>query len=185
MLALLPAALITQAAQGTDEESRIYKSKDRFGTPVFSDQASDGAEEVTLEEPMSYDGVKANEEFSKANRNRPEISADSAGKLPPYQSLSIVAPKNGEVIRDNAGNLSIATSVSPPVKPGHLLEVLMDGKPLASSGGSVSLTNVDRGTHQLQLRIIQVNNRSTFQEGSPISFTLQRHSVINRPNPGN
>lgn len=170
------SAGVVHAQQVKKKEEKIYRSKDETGAPSFSDQHSAGAEEVELKEPTRYDGVKVNQEYARARKGRGKPQEVEAPKLPPYQTLSFLSPKDGEILRENAGNLSISASVSPSLLSGHAIQILMDGNPL-SGGGSISLENIDRGSHQLQVRIIQANNQKVFQEGAPISFTLLRHSI--------
>lgn len=162
-----------------DEETIIYKSKNRFGHTVYSDQSSDDAEQIELNEPSEYDGVKVNQELSRANR-RVQSQPTATQPLAPYERLSILNPKAGETIRNNSGNITISTSVSPAIRSGHLLQVMLDGAPIASASGSTNLQNLDRGTHQISVRVIQANNQKVFQEGSTVSFTLLRHSILNK-----
>lgn len=165
----------------TEEETRIYKSKNVFGHTVYSDQASDDSEEIELEVPTEYDGLQVIQELSRASRaNRNQQQPVEPQKLPPYDRVSIVSPTNGEIVRDNAGNITIRADVSPAIQPGHVLQLMLDGALVASGANSASIQNLDRGTHNAQIRVVQANNQKVFQEGSPASFTILRHSVLNR-----
>ncbi len=79
-----------------------------------------------------------------------------------YQRLSILYPAADATLRDGAGNLTVVASSEPPLHPGHAYQLLFDGQPLASagSGPSFQLHNVDRGSHQLAVEILDANGQS-------------------------
>jgi len=158
-----------------DEGKRVYKSVDSQGNTAFSDQPSDEAREISVEEFMTYDGKKLVQELEAENRR----SRDNPVEEGPvrYSNLSITYPQNNETIRENAGNISISGQIAPALQSTHRVEIVMDGVTVAQ-GLSVSLTNVDRGTHQVSLRVVNSTNNSVFQESTPVSFTLQRFSKL-------
>ena len=98
-------------------------------------------------------------------------------------SLLVTNPPDDSVVRDNAGNLNLTISISPPVQPGHSAELLMDGTKVrdVQGNGIVALTNIDRGTHAFNVRIIdEQGNVITDGPASRISI-LRYHSPHKSP----
>ena len=79
-------------------------------------------------------------EDSTAKKDEPEPDG--------YREFKVTRPSNNATIRDNGGNVSVSLTLTPGLRRGHSIEVMMDGQPIgAGSGTSVTLTEVDRGTH--------------------------------------
>lgn len=172
LLLLILAATCTGA-----EASKVYKTTDAEGRPIFTDQATEGAEEIEIKEPTTFPGAAFAEEYGELTPTRPE----EAGTFQ-YRNLSILSPTDNESIRDNAGNLTIAIGVDPPLASNHELHVVMDGQVVQQVNASapISLAEVDRGTHQVHLRVVEKGTSRIVQEGEAVSFTLLRHSILNR-----
>lgn len=96
-----------------------------------------------------------------------------------YTSISITDPKNDAAIRQNAGVITISTSFSPGLDKaaGHRLQILLDGKVFADATDStVELTDVDRGTHEVIARIIDVRGTALIIS-APVTFHILRYSA--------
>ena len=96
-----------------------------------------------------------------------------------YAQALIVSPANESAVRSNAGNLTVRARVDPPLREGHRLQLLLDGVPpvAAGRGPSFELENIDRGTHSLQLQVIDEAGRVLFT-GLPGTFHLLRRSRL-------
>ncbi|HEB56233.1 MAG TPA: DUF4124 domain-containing protein [Gammaproteobacteria bacterium] len=93
-----------------------------------------------------------------------------------YESIRILSPRNDEAIRSNNGNLSIKGELIPGLqsKRKHHIEWLLDGKIVPGANGlNLNLKNLDRGTHQLQLRVLNANHEAMIQT-PVISFHILR-----------
>lgn len=152
----------------------IYKWVDADGTVHFSDTPREGAEEVHVAPPQIY----------TAPRVPPITPRPAAPEAPAaYQRFELLAPTNDATLRENTGAVTLSFAVDPPLKTGagHRLVVLLDGKPV-SEGRSATLTleNVDRGTHSLQGRIVDGRGKVLISSQS-ITVHLQRHSILLPP----
>ncbi|MEX2523364.1 MAG: DUF4124 domain-containing protein [Gammaproteobacteria bacterium] len=165
--------LVTLAAAASAD---VYRSVDENGNIIYSDTPSEGAEKIELREAQTVESQPGTESF----RYEPPES-----KPPPrYKEVAITSPQNDEAIRANSGNITISMSVNPSLRPGDSLVLTMDGKEIASGRStSVSLENVDRGTHSLSARVVGRGGK-TLASSEPVKFHLLRHSV-QHPNPGN
>lgn len=169
---LLAAPWPVPAADG-----KIFKTTDEAGNTVFTDRPQEeDAQEVTVEEPMTFPADEYAREYRKFEPATDEETRDSG---PPY-ALSITSPAPDEAIRSNAGDMEITFRISPGLKAGHRLDLVMDGavRQRILAPGPISLTNVDRGTHQLQLQVTDLKRNEVLQSSDPVAFTILRHSVL-------
>lgn len=166
-----------------EEVNQVYLTTDSDGNPVFSDQASDNAQTHVIEEPMGYDGEQVNRDLERANRLRnPRVNQQEEVKVSPYKTLAITNPKHEDIIRDNSGSVSVTASIAPRVHPRHRLQIILDGVVVAE-GLSASLQNVFRGTHNINLRVVEKDSGEVFQDGPAISFTVLRFSKLHSQKP--
>lgn len=157
----------------------IYKTTDEFGNPVFSDKAGESAEEIKVKDPITFKSSLYTKQYKQVTDTLADKDKSKADNFK-YQTLAIVSPINGAAIRDNAGNIELRFSVQPRVQQGHTIQLMMDGQVHSSVGstGSVSLQNVDRGTHQFQLTATRTADGKVLQQGPATSITLLRFSRL-------
>jgi len=155
-------------------DATLYKWKDADGTVHFSDQPQAGAEKVEVHDIQTVPAAKL------PAPGTPEKKA----AVPHYDSVSIVSPANEATLHDNTGNISVSVQVTPPLRTdlGHKLELSLDGVPQGAAGMATqfSLSNVDRGTHNLQASVLDKDGH-TLASGSSV-FYLHRHSILTAPN---
>jgi Domain of unknown function (DUF4124) len=100
-----------------------------------------------------------------------------------YTNLEITEPANDSTIRDNAGNISIKLAIEPTLQEGDSIAILLDGKVIGQGHGtSISLSNVDRGTHTLTAIVKDAQNK-TLISASSVTFHLMRTSVLHQTRP--
>lgn len=157
-------------------QSTVFKTKDENGNTVYTDQASEQAEEIKVDTPQTFTAPKPVTSLS------PKPKEVETG--PAYKSLMITSPEHDTAIRNNAGNITVTLSVEPALQPNHSIEVLVDGVVASTKASSapVSLTNLDRGTHQFQARIVENESGEILQTSNSVSTTLLRVSIIPRRN---
>ncbi len=163
-------------AEEDSQSNKVYRTTDEFGRPVYSDSASEDAREVELEEPATFPGKALAEDYEYYS---PADEAPAGRAGPSYSELAIVEPQDDETIRSNPGNFAIHFQVSPQPRPGHRLQLLMDDKVYReiTSGSPLQLTNVDRGTHRLRLRVVD-SDGDVVQQGPVVTMHLMRHSIL-------
>lgn len=73
-------------------------------------------------------------------------------------SITIVSPKAGETIHDNAGNVAVVIIIGDgaAAPAGAGIRVLLDGQPYGPTRNSVAFTlaDVERGEHTLQVQLV-------------------------------
>lgn len=148
----------------------VYKTVDEDGNVIFSDQPSDGAEQIELQELQTI-----------KNPNTPRLPPRNTAAQAPdpaeyYQAISIISPAEGEGYRNNAGNLNVRLSLQPALKPGHKFVIKLDGEEIASGTAlSATVENVDRGTHSLSAAVVDTGGNSLISTTS--SFSMLRVSL--------
>lgn len=147
----------------------VYKTVDENGNVIFTDKPSDNSEEIQLKELQTI-----------KNPNPAKYQAPQKKSMEPdlshfYKSFVVANPADGSAFRNNAGNVSISILLQPGLRPGHSLVITLDGKEVSKGSGlSVSLNNVDRGTHNIGASIVDSNGKQIISTSS--SFSLLRHS---------
>jgi hypothetical protein len=166
-------ALLVALANSSAWAEEVYREVNDAGVPTFSDHAKPGAEPITLRKPSIFTDTRYQQSQLKRR------SDDSLTPMKMDYSLLVTNPLDDSVVRDNAGNLNLTISISPSVQSGHSAELLMDGTKIRDlhGNGIIALTNVDRGTHAFNIRIIdKEGNVVTDGPGNKISI-LRYHSA--------
>jgi hypothetical protein len=98
-----------------------------------------------------------------------------------YQLLRILVPEPDATVRSMPGELIVSVSNDPALQEGHSYRLLVDGQPFGEAGRSpvFPLTNIDRGTHQLSVEILDESGRMLERTPSQ-SFHMVRISLAQK-----
>lgn len=152
----------------------IYVTKDASGNPVFSDKGSETSKQIKVQKTTTYDSSGFLEEYREAT---------SAGEDKPdeleYQTLTVTTPGDEDAIRDNAGNLILSLVIEPGLQPGHTIALVMDGEVHSNvmGTGTLTLENVDRGTHRFHLQVMRTTDKVQLQTGPSTSVSVLRRAL--------
>jgi len=157
----------------------VYESKDKAG-PVFSDRPSAGAVPVDLPPP--------NVISTPAVKPVPDAPAASAS-APTYRRLVIVRPAEQDMVHSNNGAFDIRANLTPPLRPGDRVRVMIDGNLVPTVFRSTNL-NIsesdwrsaavgDNAEHTLQLAVVDANGKPWI-ESAPLRFYLRGVAVGGR-----
>lgn len=164
--------LMTPVPSGFAE---VYRWVDDQGNVEFSDEPREGSEKVEVGPTTTITLPKLAPAQPAASTSTDQPVAATAS----YSRLDIVFPENNGAFNSGNGDVSVTMVVDPPLRPNHSLRLTMDGtETITTKENYHTFTNVDRGTHQLQLDI--VDNTSIVMGGPSISFTVHRPSVIRK-----
>ena len=164
--------LCLMLALGTAQAGKIYKWTLSNGDVVYSDKPppSEQADEVTLEPLQTFSAPPAP---SLDDEDDEPKAAEPQG----YEEFKVTSPTNDATIRDNGGNVRVSLSLTPGLQSGHSIEVMIDGQPIGSGKStSLTLTEVDRGTHTVQATIKDSDGKEVARSNSVI-FHLKRGGV--------
>lgn len=153
----------------------VYMEKDAEGNTVFTDRpSSEDAKPIELSPPSIYKAPA----IPNAPPSGQAMDQDSDSQN--YEFVSITHPADDSPIRENSGALTVNINLIPTLKPRHRFVLLIDGIP-ATEGQSTTLRlqNVDRGTHTIQVRIVDADDRVIISSES-VTFHMLR-ATIPRP----
>ena len=167
----------------------FYKWKDARGNIQYGDKppANNMAERIDLPKltvidnyadqwkPLKFEG----DQQSLNNQQPQQQSKKPSGNT--YSKLAFIAPKAGQSIRANDGDVSAMLSIKPPLKKGHEIAFFIDGKEVAKGTARTNnFANLNRGAHTISAKIIDKKGREL--KSSSVSFNVQRFSkLIKRP----
>jgi prophage tail gpP-like protein len=142
----------------------VYKTVDEDGNIIFTDKPSENAEEIKLKELQT---------IKNPNPAKFKLMPKQADKAFSYKTFLITNPADGSGLRSNNGNLTISVSLEPPLRSGHKIIITMDGQTVsAGTARSVSLQNIDRGTHSIGASVVDSSDKTISSTTS--SFSLLR-----------
>ena len=153
----------------------VYMEKDAEGNTVFTDRpSSENAKPIKLSPSSTYKAPAI--PSAPADSQTTEQDSDAQG----YEFIAITHPADDSPIRANNGELEINIDLTPALKPNHHFVLLMDGVP-ATEGQSTTLylQNVDRGTHAIQVQIVDDNDNVIISSES-VTFHMLRVTVPRR-----
>ncbi len=172
-LTFIPLLLLALTASA---HADVYRWTDVEGNVVFGDNPPEGvqAERIQLRQPMTTPAMpQAREMLERGRETRDETPAT------PYEHLRIASPGDDEPVRANDGNFTISVEIHPELRTqsGHRLRLIMDGSPVGTSDRPhFEMRNVDRGTHQIRVQVLDREER-VIQESDSIQFHLLRHHI--------
>ncbi|MGJ7516495.1 DUF4124 domain-containing protein [Pseudomonas baetica] len=154
--------------------AEVFTYIDAQGNRVFTDQPTSGnAKRVPL----------APSNRISATESTPASPAKKAGKKPPlhYDLLRILVPEPDATVRSTAGEIIVSVTSEPGLQSGHRYRLLLDGRPTAEPGSSpvFALNNIDRGTHQLSVEILDEQGQ-TVERTANQPFHMQRVSLAQK-----
>ncbi len=159
----------------------MYKQVDEEGNVNYTDKPPySGAIPLDTPELTSIPPTKVPKK--KPKKNQTEINSQET-KVTKYKSLRVEAPANDETIRDNNGNFSVSIAIEPAldVSQGHYIRVLIDGKALPEKmkSTSISLTNIDRGSHKIKA-VVRNKKGKVLRQSKTITVHLKRNSILRK-----
>lgn len=145
----------------------VYRSVDKEGNIIYSDQPSPDAEKVRIDELQT---------ISPPPPPPPTYTPPPEKPGPAYSRLAIASPENDAALRADEGSVNVAVAVEPSLLGTDTLVVYLDGKEYASGKGtSFVLSEVERGTHQLRAVVKGVDGKIK-QSSASSTFHLLSHS---------
>jgi hypothetical protein len=135
--------------------AEIYKSIDADGEVIYSDQPSRGAERVSMPTLPTYTPPRSPGVVGR--------TASAVAEPQHYESFSLTSPVNEATIRNNLGTVEIEASLTPSLMTelGHGIQFYLDGVAYGAVTNRTTMTlgNVDRGTHQLSARVMDASGK--------------------------
>ena len=168
--------LLSLLLLATSASAQVYTYIDAEGNRVFTDRPS--ANQHNVESVQLAPTNNMAQPPSTAQQQPLEAPTITA---PAYQMLRILIPQPDATIRDNMGNLIVTATSEPGLQPGHLYRLILDSQPWGEAGRSpvFALENIDRGTHQLAVEILDAQGR-TLERTPSQPFHMMRISLAQK-----
>jgi len=140
---------------------------DASGTVHYSDRPVPGARQVELTAAQGFGGNQAGRVARSSN-----AQSNTAG---PYQTIDVVSPADQETLWNIGTMLPVQVRFQPTLQPAHRYDLLFDGqrKNLNTSNLRVQLTDVFRGTHTLQVVVLDPAGTEIARSPSRTFFVQQ------------
>lgn len=168
-ISTLPLITLTLllAAQPSLSATKVYKKVMPDGSVSYSDEAQDGAEVLSVEPVPTVPAFKVPQSEAK-----PKIDAVEQPKNF-YASLTILSPEHDTAFNSGSGTVEVRFKNNPSLIRGHKYKIFLDSHLLAEQTENSFITsNVDRGTHQLSVHIVDQVGRVL--KSTTNTFTLHR-----------
>lgn len=135
----------------------VYTYVDADGNRVYTDHPPSGKHSKKVDIAPSNEMIQ-----TQLTRKLSPVKAEEMPPIGHYDLLRILVPEPDAVVRSQEGSLIVTATSEPVLREGDVFQLLLDGN--ASGGPSRSpvfpLTNIDRGTHQVAVEIIDTWGRT-------------------------
>ncbi|MFJ3471186.1 DUF4124 domain-containing protein [Pseudomonas sp. NPDC090203] len=154
--------------------AQIYKYTDANGNTAYTNQPPDGIKAQTVDLPP-LNSVPTNTPPAPSGAPAPQGQAPQ--NTAAYQVLALTDLPTEEALRANNGNFTVGVAIQPRLQQGHLLQLIIDGKPYGQPTNvpRMQVMEIDRGEHSLSVAVLQGNQ--AIQQSQTINLTVQRVHV--------
>ncbi|HEX5359502.1 MAG TPA: DUF4124 domain-containing protein [Fluviicoccus sp.] len=154
----------------------IYKTYDKNGNVVYSDDPAGGAESVQTRETMVVPALPKQVIDNKLNRGGK--SGEKALKEPVSYQVKISKPAPDQQFQHGDPAFNLEFSLTPDLWKTHHFEVYLNGERISRDNYSPSLNpeKMSRGDHRLEIRILNERGQKITAEG--MNFSVFQGSEI-------
>jgi len=157
----------------------IFSWTDASGNLIFGDNPPQGVAAKPLTPPKltvleGFANRYKDTSVDKKDNTSKNRVVTQASAVTIYKDLKVIAPKQGQAIRANDGDVSVALSFSPKLRQGDKIAFTLDGKELQQGVSKVTnMTNLDRGEHVLVVSIIDKSSKKLISS-EDVKFSVLR-----------
>lgn len=156
--------------------AEVYRYTDAQGHIHYTNQPPAGVNAESVNVTPTYT-VLPTDPTPPTPEDRPSTRKSSSGSAITYSVFQIVGIEANAAIRANDGDLNVSIQLVPALQAGHQIHWLLDGQSVRvpSSVSSLSLSNLDRGEHQLQAEVLR--DQQVIQRSAVVPFHIQRTHI--------
>lgn len=177
LLALMLMAL-TLLFPGAAMSDSIYRQVDEDGNVTYTDEPPDDESKPLELDPLPQMNIPSSDRSSRPS----DDEQDESGNAEPegsYKSLAIREPEHDSAFWRGGGEVTVRIHSEPKLSEGHQYQLEFDGEAIEETRNtSITLENVDRGTHELTVHILD-SSGEVIQSSDRTRFTLHRPSQLN------
>jgi uncharacterized protein DUF4124 len=156
-----------------------WKWVDAKGQVHYSDTPVPGATQVELSGAQTFGTTQR----PPPAADRPAGPAKATSQAESYRSFNIVSPKQQETLWNVGTVVNVQVQLDPPLQPGHLLDVYVDGqrRNLNTASTELTLEDIYRGVHAIQAVVVDGTGAEVVRSLAT-TFMVQQSSVQNPTN---
>ena len=166
---LLVLALLAASAALAQE---AYRWVDEDGVVHYSDRPREGAEQIALPAP----NVATTRQVARPTAASGDDELEAAAAVVRYESIQIVSPVAEETLWNIEGVLNVSVELTPALQPGHQVRAYYNGELQPVSGTNFQLQEVWRGSHNLQVEVVDETGKLQIRS-QPSRFFVQQNTV--------
>lgn len=155
----------------------VYKSIQPDGSVIFTDAPRKDSTEVDLPKTQTYTSPQKSKQPAAPD---PKAKQPATPKAEAYTQLVILEPGKDATVQPEAEDMTVQVSSAPGLdsQNGHTYALELDGSRVGKPRTKTSFTlqNIDRGTHTVQVHILDGAGK-VLKSSDPVIFHLKRHSV--------
>ncbi len=156
-------------------EADVYRYIDSNGNLVLTDTPPKDKAGAAQAEKIETKPIMTVPAFPGSRRAADAPAPRKAASV--GYEVVIQSPEPGATFQKNAEEaIPVAVSVSPSVANGHRLVYLLDGQEQGGAIGSLSSGNFDRGTHRLEVRVL--DEAGAVLSRAAVEFNIQQTSAL-------
>ncbi|WP_018717440.1 DUF4124 domain-containing protein [Arhodomonas aquaeolei] len=186
-LSVLCLSAILMAAVAAPAAADVYRWVDDQGQVHFSDEPHEGADPVDVGEPTVVEslptpkGAATSEDGADAGDDD-DAGGDGDAAAQTQWHIAIAAPSDEATVRDNRGRIQLVLDVRPRLADDQHVLVLVDGSPSKQgpfTASDITLTDLDRGAHELQV-LLRNDDGRVLARSSTVTVYLHQASRLFR-----
>jgi len=164
---------------------------DANGQVHYSDTPVPGAKQIELSGAQTF-GSSPRQQSSTADKPAGQPTTQkSTGTQERYRAFNIVSPKQQETLWNVGTVANVQVELDPPLQPGHLLDLYVDGqrRNLNTTSTDLTVDDIYRGVHTIQALVVDQSGAEVIRSLAT-TFMVQQSSIQNptndsptRPNP--
>ena len=182
LLVLWPLVGMAGVYKWVDDEGRVH-----YGDQPGADSSAiqmpefDAGSPAPPDAPVAADPEPSTPGGTPGVYKFPEIFGDGPAQQGVSYSIRITTPLQDATVRDNQGIIPVAFTTSPMPEDDFSYQMYLDGMPWFQPFFSqqVYLSNVDRGTHTVQVKLMNAEG-AVVGESNSVTFHLHRASALRR-----
>lgn len=158
----------------TEVHAEIYKSTDSHGNVTYTDRPAKDAKPVDVRSTNSIPAVQTPEPAQDQQQ-----ASSKTDETVRYRYVRIIDPADDSGIEHGPGNFTVLANTRPGLAENHALQLYLDGAAYgkANTSGSFTLTNINRGTHELMVSVVDANGKP-LKNSETIKVHVFRPSVL-------
>jgi hypothetical protein len=167
---LLGSLLAATASQAT-----TYVRVEKDGSKTYSDRPLPGGQPVEVQPAQTYSAPATSAPTSSTRSREQQEVLDAAN----FQYACAISPRADETFQ-NPESITLGVQLTPPLRPGDLVNFSLDGTTVPNEANSTSATVEfpERGTHTAAVQITDRSGKQVCNTSS--TFHVQR-SNLNSP----